>query len=93
MFLMRGMQSIARENLGDTLEKDNFKILLEVSSLNMLVLISASHAVQRVHWLRIKGDGKITSYQGQSRTTQVYGCLVSLAFFNLSLVTTFNFKL
>lgn len=62
---MREMQSIARENLGDTLEKDNFKILLEVSSLNMLVLISASHAVQRVHWLCIKGDGKITSYQGQ----------------------------
>lgn len=67
MFLMREMQSIARENLEDTLEKDNFKILLEMSSLNVLVLISASHTVQRVHWLHIKGDGKINSYQGHQQ--------------------------
>lgn len=67
MFLMREMQNIARENLGDRLEKDNFKILLEMSSLNVHVLISASHTVQRVHWLHIKGGGGINSYQGHQQ--------------------------
>jgi len=67
MFLMREMQIIPRDNLGDTLERGNFKILLEMSSSNVLVLISASHTVQRVHWLHIKGGGKINSYQGHQQ--------------------------
>lgn len=81
MFLMREMQSIARENLGDRLEKDKFKILLEMSSLNVCVLISASHTVQRVHWLHIKRVEGSIPIKDISRSTPGFRCLVSLVVF------------